>query len=1279
MKSLKRIALALLVVYFLSSESSIGQQQNLASLTTHPVAANATKTNFVVKPFQPTFIENKGQYDRYEKGSSNHPAYGGQMGKTIVLFSKNSVQFVENINKKEAEGKEEEEHKFEQHRQTMTFVDANKDASFITDEKEGQYFTFPDAVIKNGTLKADGWKSLTEKNVYPGIDVAYSFQKEGGIKYSFIVHPGADASVIKIKWSGVEAVGLDESGNLQLHYKGGLFVDNAPISYYEGDEKSAVASTFKVNGKTVSFLLSDYDHGKTLIIDPWVHDPNFATYDGAFDIQHDPSGNIYVYGGANPYQIQKYTSLGSPIWTYNTSAAGYYGDFTLDAGGNCYIVYGPWGDLCLKLDPGGILVWSVITSAPSVEIYRIFPNPVSGKLTVMGMELHPSQAPLVFTVDPATGAHSPYSFHPTCLHGEVRCMSVDANGDAFGLSFSSGFTGADTTNLLWKVDASNATTGSVQDGYLLYEGQASNTSSEFSGFNGTAVSGCSLFTYDGLTVKKWDKVTLALQGSVNITGGIAYTTGGLCTDSCGNVYVGGPDSIIEFDGNLVHLAAVATTGNVYDVNNGSVPGEILACGQSFFGSYTFPICTVSSSSISENVTIVSCTNPVILHPTSTGVSYLWNTGATTDSISVSVQGQYWVHVLGATVCNQVVTIADTFNVSFALPPVVNLGLDHSVCGAGPDTLRGGNPGDTYLWSTGATTQNISITTTGTYWVAVNNGGCTGYDTVTVTFVASPTVNLGPDTTICSNATITLNAGNTGFNFLWNTGATTQTITVNTAGTYSVYVSQSVCHGRDTINVTLVNPPVVNIGPDSTICSNQTITLNAGNAGSTFSWSTGATTQSISANTTGVYSVVVSNAACSGSDTTSITVIQMPVVNLGHDSTLCVGETISIDAGNTGYLYHWSTGETTETITVTTAGNYWVVVNLGLCVSDDTVHIHYIAPPIVNLGNDTVVCSPNPVTLNSGTTGNTYLWVTGAQTPTITVNTPGIYWVVVNNGSCSRTDSVIVSVVTPPVVLSNFVADTTNGCNPLTIHFTNNSAGGLSYLWRFGDNQTSTLFNPNHQYTSAGFYTVTLVVTNDTSTVCGEYIDSLVYIHYIAVENPVVVTSDFIRSPVSGCSPLDVDITNGSTNGTAYFWDFGNGIQSLDSVPGHAHYHIAGNYTITLIAFHPSAVCYSPPDTIKLDITADSCNLYTPNVFSPNADGKNDYFNLLAEGFSDYHLLIFNRWGLKVFESIDHKIQWNGKVNNTGGDCPDGTYYYIFTGIDFNKAPYADHGFITLIR
>jgi gliding motility-associated-like protein len=115
------------------------------------------------------------------------------------------------------------------------------------------------------------------------------------------------------------------------------------------------------------------------------------------------------------------------------------------------------------------------------------------------------------------------------------------------------------------------------------------------------------------------------------------------------------------------------------------------------------------------------------------------------------------------------------------------------------TLDAQNPGATYLWSTGATTQTISVSAAGTYWVSVLAGSCGRSDTMAVT-VAAP-VSLGPDVDMCDMTSITLDAGNAGASFSWSTGATTQTIEVSDPSTYWVTVSAGNCLLTDSINVT----------------------------------------------------------------------------------------------------------------------------------------------------------------------------------------------------------------------------------------------------------------------------------------------------------------------------------------------------------------------------------------------------------------------------------------------------------------------------------------------
>ncbi len=127
-----------------------------------------------------------------------------------------------------------------------------------------------------------------------------------------------------------------------------------------------------------------------------------------------------------------------------------------------------------------------------------------------------------------------------------------------------------------------------------------------------------------------------------------------------------------------------------------------------------------------------------------------------------------------------ITLTDTVMVTVNPLPVVDLGDDQTLCGINEYELDAGNPGSEYLWSTGETTQTITATGTGTneFWVTVTNPtNCSASDTIMINFAALPEVDLGPDTVICHNGEIMLDAGNPGSEYLWSTGETTKTITV----------------------------------------------------------------------------------------------------------------------------------------------------------------------------------------------------------------------------------------------------------------------------------------------------------------------------------------------------------------------------------------------------------------------------------------------------------------------------------------------------------------------
>src|ERR1051326_2964848 len=397
---------------------------------------------------------------------------------------------------------------------------------------------------------------------------------------------------------------------------------------------------------------------------------------------------------------------------------------------------------------------------------------------------------------------------------------------------------------------------------------------------------------------------------------------------------------------------------------------------------------------------------------------------------------YTITISNSTGCSTSATATVTVNPL----PVVALGPDSALCMGDNVVLNAGNPGSTYSWSTGATTQTITVNSAGTYSVLVTApGGCTGTDTRIIKVNPSPTVSIGNDTTFCQGGSVLYDAGNPGDNYLWSNSATTQTITVTTSGTYDVIVTNSSgCSRTDTAVVT-VNPlPVVALGPDQTICGS--ITLDAQNPGSSYSWSNGATSQQTTVNLTGSYAVTVTSpAGCTNRDTINITVSPAPVVALGNDTSVCPNGNYLLDAGNPGDTYSWSTGASTQTITVNNAGSYYVIVtDPSGCTNSDTIAITAFALPVVALGNDTTLCA-GPLTLDAGNPGDTYLWSDASTGQTLSVSASGTYSVIVTNANgCSNSDTINVTI--PPAPLLNLGPDTTLCANSVVLDAGNPGIG-----------------------------------------------------------------------------------------------------------------------------------------------------------------------------------------------------------------------------------------------
>ena len=327
------------------------------------------------------------------------------------------------------------------------------------------------------------------------------------------------------------------------------------------------------------------------------------------------------------------------------------------------------------------------------------------------------------------------------------------------------------------------------------------------------------------------------------------------------------------------------------------------------------------------------------------------------------------------------------------------------------TLDAQNAGSTYLWnnSPASTTQTInpqnSVAGTTTYTVTVTDGNnCSASGSVNVTINALPVVNLGPNLVKCDGDIVTLDAGNVGATYHWSNSATTQTINPTISGRYDATVTDAaLCTGSGTVSVTF-NPNPTKGLQDATTCIGNSLTLDAGNVGSTYLWSTAEATQSITSTTDGTYSVTITNGNnCTVVDAATLSFTSPGSINLGVDTAICPSDHKVLDATFTGASYLWSDASTNATLDVTLPGTYSVTATVnGHCTIIDTITIAGLSEVSVKL-TDTVVCNGKPVVLDAGNPGATYLWSTGETSQMITVKEVSPYSVSVTN-QCNSVSS-----------------------------------------------------------------------------------------------------------------------------------------------------------------------------------------------------------------------------------------------------------------------------------
>ncbi len=152
----------------------------------------------------------------------------------------------------------------------------------------------------------------------------------------------------------------------------------------------------------------------------------------------------------------------------------------------------------------------------------------------------------------------------------------------------------------------------------------------------------------------------------------------------------------------------------------------------------------------------------------------------------------------------------------------------------------------------------------------------------------------------------------------------------------------------------------------------------------------------------------------------------------------------------------------------------------------------------------------------------------------------------------------------------------------------------------------------------------------------------------------------------------ISFINLSTGGNSWYWNFGDGGNSVDSFPYH-QYNMAGIYTVTQRVSNSLGCVDSITKTV---VVTELINI--PNVFTPNGDGVNDVFHIEGASLKIYSIDIYNRWGQVVFSSTDPNIDWTGR-SNSGTEEANGTYYYILKATSYSNTVYDRRGYVQLIR
>ncbi len=750
---------------------------------------------------------------------------------------------------------------------------------------------------------------------------------------------------------------------------------------------------------------------------------------------------------------------------------------------------------------------------------------------------------------------------PSVLNATPSTTSVACNGGANGVAAISASGGAGGYSYLWNTGATTAAiTGLTAGTYSVTVTDANSCSktvnniqvtqptsvisgttsstpvSCFGGSNGTATvvasGGTPSYTYS------WAPSGGTAATATGLTAGtysVTITDANACTQTINGIVVGGPAAA---------LSGTASSTNV-SCNGGS-----------------------------------NGTATVVANGGTSGYTYSWApSGGTAATATGLTAGTYSVTITDSKGCTATVSgiaVGQPAAVLNGTPSSTNVSCNGGANGTATITPTGGTSSYSYLWSNGGTTQTITGLLAGIYSVTITDANACSRTINNIMVTQPPVLNASPSLTNVScnggangTASVTASGGTSPYTYLWSNGATTQSITGLTAGTYSVTVTDANTCTRTVNNIIITQPAVLDGTPSTTSVScnggsngTASVVASGGTPNYTYSWApTGGTAATATGLAAGTYSVTITDAnACS--KTISGIVVGQPAAlvatasaqtNILCNSSPTGSATVSVTGGTGSYTYSWApSGGTAATATGLTAGTYTVTVtDANTCQTTQSFTITeptaLVASPLAqtNIACNGGATGSATVSVTGGTGAYTYSWApSGGTAATASGLTAGTYTVTVKDANlCQTTQSFT---ITQPTILAATTASTgvscfggSNGTASVTV-----SGGTPSYTYAWaplGGTSATITGRP------AGNYTCTITDANGCTLVKN-----------ITIGSPAAFSATYTKTDVS---------CNGGTNGTAtitatgatspytYTWTPTGG--SAATASGLA----AGNYTV----------------------------------------------------------------------------------------------------------------------